>query len=135
MQRLYKIIMPVLFLFIGPLSAQTGINYSITSDQIIIFGQNISMASTIEKTDTTLNWVQNTDDNSNTISYTIDDTSGTWDKATSQGTLTQLLSKTGFTASFKLVGTNDGISATLTVKQEDSEAIEYTFNVSNITYP
>jgi hypothetical protein len=137
MHYLYKIFTLGLFVFTINLSAQTQSDYTLSSNQVSVFEKNQSLTSTLVKTENTLKWVQNIDGTNNTIEYTITNVTGSWDATTSQGQLTYSLSKSGFTnVTFSLTGTeSEGLGATLSIQEGNNPALQYTFNITNITYP
>jgi len=137
MYYLYKIITLSLFLFTINLSAQTQSNYTLESNQVSVFEKSKPLTSTILKTGNILKWEQHVDNTSNTIEYTITNITGNWNANTSQGQLTYSLSKSGFTSViFTLKGTESGaLEATLSVQEGDNPALQYTFNITNISYP
>ncbi|MFK5855153.1 MAG: hypothetical protein QM503_03405 [Bacteroidota bacterium] len=137
MHYLYKIMALSLFLFTIHLSAQTQSDYTLESNQVSVFEKSESLTSTLTKTGNTLKWVQNINGTSNTIAYAIDQITGNWDANTSQGSLTYTLIKEGFTTiTFNLTGAESGaLEATLSVQVGDTPALQYSFNITNITYP
>ncbi len=136
MQYLYKMTSFCLFLFTIQLSSQTQDDYTLKSNQVSVFEKSKSLMSTIIKTGNILKWEQNIQGTSNIIEYTINHVAGHWDANTSKGNLTYNLIKEGFTkVTFNLKRTVDGnFKATLSVQEGDTSALQYTFNITNISY-
>ncbi len=137
MNTLIKIIVIGLFFQTSLALAQSDINYTLSSNQVSVFEKSESLTSTLIKTGNTLKWVQNIDDTSHTLEYSINQITGNWDINESQGSLIYTLNKEGFTAiTFYLTGTENGdIEVILSIQEGDTPALQYTFNITNITYP
>ena len=77
-------------------NAQSGeINFTLQSEYTTVSGQNFTTHSSLFKTDNTLEWVQTKNGFSETLSFTITGTSGSWDKNTSQGNITYSMAISG----------------------------------------
>ncbi len=137
MSYLYKIITLSLFIFTIQLSAQTPqCDYTLSSNKLSVLEKTQAFNSTLIKVGNTLKWVQSVKGTNHTIIYPITKITGDWNMNSSLGNLSYTLYKEGFKTSFNLTRMEGGVlRAVMRIKQGQSPALEYIFNITNITYP
>ncbi len=135
MQNILKIMILGLCLQTLTSFAQTNANYILTSNRVSLSGSNTAINSTLTKTGNSLTWTQHVNGQNNTTAFTIDSTAGYWDITNSQGALTHILNKKDYTLSFRLTGTNAGLTALLSIhKNGETDTQNYSFTITGITY-
>lgn len=135
MKHIFYITVLFLFFSITNLNAQTSaINFTLSSETVNALGHDTAISSTITKTENSLVWTQNTDDNTDTTSFTITGTSGNWDQSTSLGSVTYTMDIEGYQSELTLIGQESGISAILRFIITETQEEQYTFNIETISY-
>lgn len=115
--------------------AQATTNYTISSNQVTISEETVAITSTLTKTANSIIWTQSANGTNSNTEFTINQTTGSWDTTTSQGSLTHTFTKTGYTSSLTLTGTQNNLSARLSIQKDGAQIQHYNFNITEITYP
>jgi hypothetical protein len=136
MKYILKSIILLLLVFSNSLlNAQANtINFTLSSENITVNDQNFTVSSAITKTGNILTWTQVKDDFSETLSFSITDSSGNWDENTSQGSKTYTMIFENYQCGFILSNQDSKLSAILTFTKNDVEEEKYTFDINAITY-
>jgi len=135
MKNIFKIIFVLIFLFsAGWVNAQSNtIDYRLESETVKTSGLDVTIFSTIHKVGNTLEWKQEAKGNVSSTNFQITDISGNWNQNKSKGSLSYVIATEGYQGLFTLEKTNDGLIASLFLKQEDEEQ-RFTFPINTITY-
>ncbi len=117
-------------------SAQTNLlDFTLTSNQAHISGQNTSIASTIAKTGNTITWTQTNNGKTDATTFTIAGISeNTWEASNSTGAVTYEMNTDGYRCDLFLKGTTLNRYATLTFHLNETERETYTFYINTISY-
>lgn len=117
-------------------SAQTNpLNFTITSNQAHISGQNTSISSTIKKTGSTVTWTQVNNGKTDATTFTVEGISkNTWDTSNSTGAITYRMDTNGYRCDLFIKGTTLNRYATLTFHLSGTEREVYTFYIKNMSY-
>ncbi len=112
------------------------LDFTITSNQMYISGETVSILSTITKSGNTMTWKQEHNGNSDTSSFkVINMPEGSWDQLNTIGAITyEMDSDDYYRSQLFLKGTPNKLYATLTLYLSDTEQEAYTFYISNISY-
>jgi hypothetical protein len=136
MKYIFKYLIVLAFVFSGTniIAQNDAMNFTISSNAVRTAGQDISVSSTITKTDNTLVWTQNNAGNIDVSNFSIISTDGNWDESTSLGSITYTMAIEGYQSELTLIGQESGITATLTFKITETEGEDYFFNIDTISY-
>ena len=135
MKNIFYITVLLLVFSTSNLTAQTSsLNFTLISENVNALGHDTAISSTITKTENSLIWTQNTDDNTDTTSFTITGTSGNWNQSTSLGSITYTMDIEGYQSELTLIGQESGITAILKLFIPEAEDEEYIFNIDTISY-
>lgn len=135
MKTLIKSILVIVFLFgMEAISAQSDMNFTLTSESLIFSGQQITIFSTLTKSGDTLTWVQNNTGTPVALSFNITESSGGWDQGTSMGTMDYTIVLEGEIGYINLTGDTNGFALVMTLKGFDNADKQYIFNIDSISY-
>ena len=125
----------ILMLLTNRINAQsTELSYTLNSNSISFMGQNIVVSSTLAKSGNTFIWNQQADDDVESLSFNILNTSEEWNQETSTGSNTYTMTLDNLQAVLVLTGSNSGLNAVLTLTANISEVETYIFNINSISY-
>ncbi len=136
MKHIFKSIIVALLVFSASnLNAQTDtLNFTLNSETVNTSDEDFFISSTFTKTENTLVWTQNTEDNIDTTSFIITSTSGNWNQSTSLGSVIYTLDSEGYQCELILTGLESGISAIIAFITETEQQDQYTFIIDTISY-
>jgi len=128
----------ILLLVLGSFQSNSqtnSIDFTLTSENIKMVGENVTISSTITKTGDVLSWIQNNNGKTDTTSFVISSSSGNWNQDDSLGSVIYSIAIENFQGSFNLLGEDSGVIGTLSLKVSEAETETYIFNINIITYP
>ena len=134
--KLSSILSIILMLsFLYSTAQTTNVDFTLTSNQAHISGQDISITSTIEKNGHTITWTQTNNGKTDTATFTIVGIpQNNWEASSSTGTITYEMNTDGYRCDLFLKGTTLNRYATLTFHLNETEREIYTFYINNISY-
>ncbi len=117
-------------------SAQTApLNFTITSTQAHISGQDTSITSTIKKAGNTITWTQVNNGKTDTTTFTIAGISkNTWEVSSATGAIAYEMNTDGYRCDLFLKGTPANQYATLTFHLSETDREIYTFYINTMSY-
>lgn len=137
----HNVLFLLLFFQFGILASQNNINYTITSDEVSLFGESQQINSTIKKKGDLLIWIQEKNGKIKEINFRIQKTKGAWDSINSEGSVTYSLKNkdyNGYKVLFNLKSIPDGTVAYFFIRRNGNNKKRkedlYTFTISEIIY-
>lgn len=136
MKYIFKSVILLLLVFSNSqLNAQNNtIDFTLSSENVTISDQGFTVSSLITKTENLLTWTQTKNGFSETLSFTVTESSGNWDESTSQGTIIYTMTFEDYQCDLSLSSQGSSLSAILTFSKNGVEEERYTFDVNAITY-
>ncbi len=110
------------------------IDYTLLSKNVTYLGQDMEISSTITKTENVLTWTQINNGFSETSSFTISESSGSWDQDSSLGSITHNMLTDGYQCELILTGQENDLSVNLIYKINGIIEAQYNFDINAIIY-
>ena len=135
MKIIYQTALLALFFFTGLQGAfSQQQNWTVESPLVSINGNDVELVSVLAKQGDSLTWEQHGYNTDNSNTFAVTSATGSWDAQSQTGALSYGLSIDGGTATLVLTGTEEGISATLTIEDAVNGNVDtYTFLVDSTT--
>lgn len=137
MKTIYSIIICLFFMqMTSVLNAQELSDFNLTTTNTLSGDYDLAIESTFVKTTSTLTWTQqsNLTNSLQTIVFTVNNVTGTWNESTSTGELIFDISIDDLSCQFILTGTSSGIVAEIDLSISSSDENEYLFKACTINY-
>ena len=135
MKTLYILIFGFVLAGINTNIAQNNMSdFTIQSSDFSLDGESTGVISTISKTDNTITWIQNNNENNLITVFTILDTSGSWNNTTSSGEIILTIQTAGVTSTLFISGDHNGISLEMETTEQNNASEVLSFEVTSIVY-
>ncbi|MDG5490640.1 hypothetical protein [Psychroserpens sp. SPM9] len=137
MKTIYSIIICLFVMqMTNTLNAQQLADFNLVTTKTFSDDYDLAITSTFEKEASTLTWIQESEltNNLQTIVFSVDNVSGTWNETTSTGILVFDLSIQNTSYTFTLTGTSSGIMAEIDLSVSSPNENEYSFEDCTINY-